>query len=698
MNGIFITGTDTDAGKTVVTLAICRALRRAGVNAMVAKPVQTGAKNGVAPDFDPVLAALGISLPQNHRQLLMPFCYAEPVSPHLAWRLENTSHTEKKAPTVAGVREAFRQAAAAYDFLVVEGAGGVCVPLNEAETMLDLMAALGMPVILTVRSGLGCINHALLSLRAMRDMGVECLGVIMCHTSPAETELEKRLRTDSRDMIARMGGVPVLDEVPFLGDGKRRMGDRGVEEVDLRIPQWENLSPGLTDVLLKAATDGDGGAARHHPAENAADNLTDFDRRHLFHPYTSMTSPLPVYPVHSAAGVCFHTPDGKTLVDGMASWWAAIHGYSHPRLVAAVRRQAGEMSHVMFGGLTHPPAVRLAQRLIRMLADAAGVSPDEERALDRVFFADSGSISVEVAMKMALQFQHMRGQPARTRMITVRGGYHGDTFGAMSVCDPVTGMHTLFAGTLPEQLFAPRPECRFGETWDARDIHAFRELLETHRDEIAAVILEPVVQGAGGMRFYHPQYLREVRKLCDTHGMLLIFDEIATGFGRTGKMFAFQHAGVTPDIICLGKALTGGMMTLAATVTRREITDGTGTLMHGPTFMGNPLACAAAVAGLELLEESPWEENVARVERILWENLSPCRNLPGVADVRVLGAIGVVEMQTPVDVAAFQRFCVSRGCWIRPFGKLIYLMPAYIIAERELRMLCATILAWVRRM
>lgn len=569
MNGIFITGTDTDAGKTVVTLAICRALRRAGVNAMVAKPVQTGAENGVAPDFDPVLAALGVSLPAGHREWLMPFCYAEPVSPHLAFQMENAS-----PPTVAGVREAFLAAEAFYDFLVVEGAGGVYVPLNETETMLDLMAALGMPAILTVRSGLGCINHALLSLRAMRESGVECLGVVMCHTTPAKTELEKRLRADSRDMIARMGGVPVLDEVPFLGD--RGLGTGSGEAY--AIPRWETLSPGLMDVLMAVAGD----AARHKPAENTAEDITDFDRRHLFHPYTSMTAPLPVYPVQAAAGVCFHTPEGKTLVDGMASWWAAIHGYSHPKLVEAVCRQAERMSHVMFGGLTHSPAVRLAKRLTRMLADAAGLKPGDPQALECLFFADSGSISVEVAMKMALQFQHMRGQPGRKRMLTVRGGYHGDTFGAMSVCDPVTGMHTLFAGTLQEQLFAPRPECRFGETWDARDIHAFRELLETHREEVAAVILEPVVQGAGGMWFYHPQYLREVRKLCDTHGALLIFDEIATGFGRTGKMFAFQHAGITPDIICLGKALTGGMMTLAATVTRREIAEGVGTLMHAP--------------------------------------------------------------------------------------------------------------------
>lgn len=677
MHGIFITGTDTDAGKTVVTLGLCRALRKMGMNAVPAKPVQTGVENGVSPDFDRVLTRLGISVSEADREFLMPFCYRAPVSPHLAWKLENAA-----PPTVAEIRKRLLKAGESYDFLVVEGAGGVCVPINDAETMRDLMKALGLPVILTVRSVLGCINHALLSLEALRRAEVTCVGVIMCHTSPAETELEKHLRADSRETIEKLGGVPVLEEVPFLKpDGAG-------------IPLWKGVSEKTVSRITFPFSGGvpEGRGGDSPPVEENFEKALDFDREHIFHPYTSMKDPLPVYPVDAAAGAYLHTPDGRKMIDGMASWWAAIHGYSRPELVSAVSRQAAKMAHVMFGGITHAPAVNLARRMLRMLADAT----KDERAFQNIFFADSGSVSVEVAMKMAFQFQHRRGDTRRTRMLTIRGGYHGDTFGAMSVCDPVTGMHSLFSGILPEHFFAPRPECRFGSAWDENDIRGFREILETHHAEIAAVILEPIVQGAGGMWFYHPQYLREVRKLCDAHGVLLIFDEIATGFGRTGKMFALEHAGVTPDILCLGKALSGGMMTFAATVTRREIAETLGTLMHGPTFMGNPLACAAADASLELLENSPWKENVARIETGLRDGLTPCRKHPGTADVRVLGAIGVVEMKTPVDVTAFQRFCTDRGCWIRPFGKLIYLMPPYIISDGDLKCLCETICAWVK--
>lgn len=668
----FVIGTGTDVGKTVVTAGLLRSARGSGLNAQAVKAVQTGC--AVEPDgtcIAPDPEVYRRACPEGTCATLEAF--AEPCSPHLAARRSGGSLS------AAVIADAVRNCANAGDVTIVEGAGGLLVPLNDDETMADVLPGLEARVVLVVPNRLGAINHALLSVESLRLRGVEPAAVVFTSPDPEEGgPLAEAIRRDNVRMIARMGRVECVAELPYYPALMFADAEKETEA-------WEDIDAclhGVVEHLWEMVHPADGGVAL---------DIAGFDARHLWHPYAPTTPPPHNWVAEKTRGVRIVLDGGRELVDGMSSWWSAIHGYNHPALIEALRRQSASMPHVMFGGLTHSPAAELGKRLLSLAPSG----------LERVFFCDSGSVACEAALKMTLQYQHARGNDAKTRIAAPLGGYHGDTIGAMSVCDPVNGMHTLFKGILAEQVFFDRPECPFGGEFRPGTLEPMESAFRKHGHELAAAIIEPVVQGAGGMWLYHPEYLRRLRELCDEYGVLLICDEIATGFGRTGKMFACEWAGIAPDILCVGKALTGGVMTLAAVLAREGVAaeiSRDGVFMHGPTFMANPLACAVACASLDLLASSPWREWVARMEERLRRGLEPCREMPGVADVRVLGGIGVVEMETPVNAARLQRFFVDEcGVWIRPFSRLIYVMPPYVSDAEDIDLLARSIVRAVER-
>ncbi|PIE48035.1 MAG: dethiobiotin synthase [Gammaproteobacteria bacterium] len=684
---LFITASDTGVGKTHVTANLLRLLLKHNINARAIKPIETGFDYshtdtlGVPTGSD--VHAYSLVNPTN---VFAPAYYFDvPASPHYSARLAG-SYVD------IDVLESYCHAHIEQaEITLIEGAGGLLVPFNEAKqqkshNFTHLIKRLNCPIILVINNQLGAINQALVNIQLCDFHGIDIACVVMNQTDP-----NSELALENIAFLQSQTDVPI---VQLDKDVDFEAFERAFESI---------LSTSDLSILPSEARKND-----NSWATELAEKL-NFDKNHLWHPYTSMIEPLKAYHVNYAEGkhIYIDNEQGENhkLLDAMSSWWAVNLGYNRENLNRAAIRQINQFSHVMFGGLTHDPAVELGKTLIDMLPDG-----NSDKKLEHVFYTDSGSVSVEVAIKMALQYQQVQN-PAKRKILTPMGGYHGDTFGAMSVCDPVNGMHGLFKGMLAEQVFIPRPDCRYdalskNEPFDPVCLEPLYQALAEHKDEIAGIIIEPVVQGAGGMRFYHPEYLRHLRQICDEYDMVLIFDEIATGFGRTGEMFASTFVSkrvgvnVTPDIICLGKALTGGFMSFACTVASRKIAKGISQqdkhgrrnpFMHGPTYMGNPLACAVAKTALDTLQHSDWQTQVQNIETWLIEGLAPCRDLPQVADVRVLGAIGVVEMVEPVDMQKIQGYFINQGLWIRPFGKLVYTMPHFNFNQQDIKQICAAI-------
>lgn len=664
-SGCIITGTDTDAGKTIATAGLLRAFHNMGIEAQAIKPIQTGCylKNGIlqAPDTDIYKEA--INFKDNHNifcQSIYRFKIAS--SPHLAIRQANMKIT------VEDIAEKILKKLADAPFTLIECAGGLMTPVNEAQTFFDLACAVNLPLILVVKNRLGCINQALLCMKILAGSLRKNKMLLLINSSP-----EKNIILAENSVFLQNKccdyNFDYFYELPYCAE----------LHTEKKETAWQSIGHNLENTAKKLI---DFSANSRCYNKNITDTEIN-DGNFLWHPYAK-THPAPaVYEAARAYGNKIFLKNGCTLIDGMSSWWCANLGYGRADLQNALMKQAADLPHIMFGGFTHSPAVMLAKKLLEIL-------PFQ---LSRVFFADSGSVSVEIALKMAIQYQLARGKNSKTKICAFRGAYHGDTAGAMSVCDPVNGMHHIFKNFLPEQLFLDRPCARFNEQPLKEELDKIENTIAKNAHELAALIIEPIVQGAGGMWFYNPQYLLHLRHLCNKYDILLIADEIATAFGRTGKLFALEWADIEPDILCIGKALTGGMLSFAAALAKEKIAEKIsepddaaqpGILLHGPTFMANPLACSVALQAINTLLEYNWQENVLRIENHLNKVLEKCKSLEKVADVRVLGAIGVIETKEAVSTEKLQKYFAKKGVWIRPFNKLVYIMPPFITNNEDL--------------
>lgn len=643
----FITATDTDVGKTFVTSALLFKFKELGYKTRAIKPIETGINEDTVLSKSDISSYMQVDRANNFAPR---YSFKFPSSPHYSAALEG------RKIDIDEVFDFCKFHMKNSEVTLIEGAGGVLVPFDEKSSFIDLIKMLDIPVILVISNKLGAINSTLLNIDFLQNHGIE----IACIVANFSDENDKIKRSNLDFISQKFGGIVVgLEE--FHGD-------------DL-AQNYSHAAQKFGDFFASLKSD----LGRQNPPKIDL----EFDKKHLWHPYTSATCPIKSYAVHYASGKFIYTKENK-LLDAMSSWWCVCNGYNNNELNSAALRQINNFSHVMFGGLTHEPAINLGKKLIEILPSG----------LEHIFYADSGSVSVEVAIKMALQYQHNKN-PKKSKILTPYGGYHGDTFGAMSVCDPVSGMHSLFKDTLAKQIFFEKPKCGYFDEFDESFLDDLKQKLYKHKDEIAAIILEPIVQGAGGMWFYHKNYLKFIKEICEKEDIILIFDEIATGFGRTGELFGANLAEVTPDIICIGKALTGGFMSFAATIANKKVAYGIsengGVFMHGPTFMANPLACSVAVKNLELLLASSWRQNIQNIQIWLTEGLQKCLEFDEVRDVRVLGAIGVVELKFSVNLDAIQEFFVQNGVWIRPFGKLIYVMPHFNFTQEDIGLITQTI-------
>lgn len=639
----FVCGTNTDVGKTIV----CGGLLQNLPNAHILKVVQTG--NELV-DQNTYLEVVQ----QDRVKTLLHFPLAS--SPHLAAREVNYTLN------LENIKNSVREEVNKHAFTLIEGSGGIMTPLSENETFLDLMSQLNYPVLLVVKNTLGAINQALLSLFALQSRGIQVFGIVMNQSEKFTSDEELLIAKENICLIANKSGLPVTT-VPFF--------PQTIESKE----KWAQIAKSLEKVS---------GSLFNKTDENDK-KLSEFDQKHLWHPYeeaiTSIEKPI----VNHAIGARLILNNGKSIIDGTSSWWSAIHGYSHPELIKAVQTQSAKLSHVMFGGLTHEPAIILGQKLLTLAP----------KGLAHIFYSDSGSVAIEIALKMVAQYWHGKGKPNKSKFISFDGGYHGDTLNAMNVSGSDHTIQSPSNVSMAQNIFVPKLSISFNQTFEDSYLNPLRQIIQQHHHECGAVIIEPILQGAGGMWFYHLDYLKEIRKLCDEYDLLLIVDEIATGFGRTGKLFACEWANIAPDIMCIGKALTGGMLTLAATLASDKVASGISAqgdpLMHGPTYMANPLACHVANTSIDLLLKTSWQENVLQIEQWLREGLQNCLCYPEVQGVRALGAVGVVELKYTVNTARLQKYFIDQGVWIRPFKNIIYIMPAYTISFDELSYLIQAI-------